>query len=94
MGSIGVEKIDGRKFFWSSVSAVESNFMSVHSHMLGCKYIPDGMKVELTMLKALRKEQTARLKTGSQKAFCTRVWARFHGTLVPAPTFRVKQLAA
>jgi len=100
VGSIGVEckhcagKIDGRKFFWSSVSAAESNFVSVHSHMLGCKYIPDGMKVELTRLKALRREQTSRLKTGSQKAFFTRVWARLHGTTVPAPTFGVKQLAA
>ena len=70
------------------------NFVSVHLHMLGCKYIPDGMKVELTMLKVLRREQTSRLKTESQKAFFMRVWARFHGTLVPAPTFRVKQLVA
>ena len=42
------------------------------------------MKVELTRLKALRREQTSRLKTGSQKAFFTRVWARLHGTPVPA----------
>ena len=52
------------------------------------------MKVELTRLKALRREQTSRLKTGSQKAFFTRVWARLHGTTAPAPTFGVKQLSA
>ncbi|KAL7532074.1 hypothetical protein ACHAXR_004420 [Thalassiosira sp. AJA248-18] len=96
VGSIGVEckhcagKIDGRKFFWSSVSAAESNFVSVHSHMLGCKYIPEPLKMELTRLKALRREQTSRLKTGSQKAFFTRVWARLHGIEVPAVTSAVK----
>jgi len=100
VGSIGVEckhcagKIDGRKFFWSSVSAAESNFVSVHSHMLACKYIPADMKVELTRLKALRREQTSRLKTGSQKAFFTRVWARLHGTPVPVPEAPVKVLAS
>lgn len=84
LGSIGVEckhcagKIDGRKFFWSSVSAAESNFVSVHSHMMDCKYIPDGLKTELARLKALRREQTSRLRTGSQKAFFTRVWNRLH----------------
>ena len=100
VGSIGVEckhcagKIDGRKFFWSSVSAAESNFVSVHSHALSCKYIPEPMKVELTRLKALRREQTSRLKTGSQKAFFTRVWARLHGTPVPALTSSVKVTSA
>ena len=90
VGSIGVEckhcagKIHCRKFFWSSVSAIESNFFSVHSHALSCKYVPEPVKVELTRLKALRKEQTSRLKTGSQKAFFKRVWARLHGTPVPA----------
>ncbi|KAL3802349.1 hypothetical protein HJC23_007174 [Cyclotella cryptica] len=84
LGSIGVEckhcagKIDGRKFFWSSVSAAESNFVSVHSHMMDCKYIPDELKTELARLKALRREQTSRLRTGSQKAFFTRVWNRLH----------------
>jgi hypothetical protein len=84
LGSIGVEckhcagKIDARKFFWSSVSAAESNFVSVHSHMMVCKYISDDLKTELARLKALRREQTSRLKTGSQKAFFTRVWNRLH----------------
>lgn len=84
LGSIGVEckncagKIDGRKFFWSSVSAAESNFVSVHSHMMECKYISNDLKTELARLKALRREQTSRLKTGSQKAFFTRVWDRLH----------------
>jgi len=91
VGSIGVEckhcagKIDGRKFFWSSVSAAESNFVSVHSHMLSCKYISEPLREDLARLKALRREQTSKLKTGSQKAFFTRVWARLHGTPVPAP---------
>ena len=91
VGCIGVEckhcagKIDGRKFFWSSVSAAESNFVSVHSHMLTCKYIPEPLKAELTVLKTLRREQTSRLKTGSQKAFFIRVWARLHGEPVPPP---------
>jgi hypothetical protein len=89
VGCIGVEckhcagKIDGRKFFWSSVSAAESNFVSVHSHMLTCKYIPEPLRAELTMLKTLRREQTSRLKTGSQKAFFIRVWSRLHGEPVP-----------
>ncbi|KAL3827705.1 hypothetical protein ACHAXA_000578 [Cyclostephanos tholiformis] len=89
VGCIGVEckhcagKIDGRKFFWSSVSAAESNFVSVHSHMLTCKYIPEPLRAELTMLKTLRREQTTRLKTGSQKAFFIRVWSRLHGEPVP-----------
>ena len=94
VGCIGVEckhcagKIDGRKFFWSSVSAAESNFVSVHSHMLTCKYISEPLKAELTMLKSLRREQTSRLKTGSQKAFFIRVWSRLHGEpiLVPPPS--------
>jgi hypothetical protein len=89
VGCIGVEckhcagKIDGRKFFWSSVSAAESNFVSVHSHMLTCKYIPEPLRAELTILKTLRREQTSRLKTGSQKAFFIRVWSRLHGESVP-----------
>lgn len=82
LGSIGVEcrhcagKIDGRKFFWSSVSAAESNFVSVHSHMMECRYIDDNLKTELARLKTLRREQTSQLKNGSQKAFFTRVWER------------------
>ena len=91
VGCIGVEckhcagKIDGRKFFWSSVSAAESNFVSVHSHMLTCKYIPEPLKAELTILKSLRREQTSRLKTGSQKAFFIRVWSRLHGEPIQVP---------
>jgi len=82
LGSIGVEcrhcagKIDGRKFFWSSVSAAESNFVSVHSHMMECRYIDSNLKTELARLKTLRREQTSQLKNGSQKAFFTRVWER------------------
>lgn len=94
VGCIGVEckhcagQVESRKFFWSSVSAVESNFVSVHTHMMECKMIPQETKDRLAKLKTLRKEQTARLKTGSQKAFFARVWGRLHGdgTKVPAAT--------
>lgn len=85
VGCIGVEckhcagKVDSRKFFWSSVSAVESNFVSVHTHMMECVHIPAELKEKLVELKKLRKEQTAALKTGSQKAFFARVWERLHG---------------
>ena len=85
VGCIGVEckhcagQVDGRKFFWSSVNAVESNFVSVHTHMMECRMIPDPLKENLGELKKLRKEQTAALKTGSQKAFFSRVWKRLHG---------------
>jgi hypothetical protein len=84
VGCKGVEckhcagQVDGRKFFWSSVCAVESNFVSVHTHMLECKMVPPELKDELIRLKALRREQTSRLKTGSQKAFFLRVWQRLH----------------
>lgn len=89
LGQVGVEcihcagKIEGRKFFWSSVSAAESNFVSVHSHMLKCKYVPQEIKDEIVRLKATRKEETNRLRAGSQKAFFLRVWARLHGLQVP-----------
>ena len=84
VGCIGVEckhcagQVDGRKFFWSSVSAVESNFVSVHTHMLECRMVPEDLKKRLAELKKLRKEQTAALRTGSQKAFFARVWERLH----------------
>mmetsp|Transcript_22500 Transcript_22500/g.33305 ORF Transcript_22500/g.33305 Transcript_22500/m.33305 type:complete len:1223 (+) Transcript_22500:316-3984(+) len=84
VGCIGVEckhcagQVDGRKFFWSSVNAVESNFVSVHTHMMECKVISHELKEELAHLKTLRKEHTAKLKTGSQKAFFSRVWRRLH----------------
>jgi len=84
VGCIGVEckhcagQVDSRKFFWSSVSAVESNFVSVHSHMFECRMVPQSLKDRLTELKSLRKEQTAKLMTGSQKAFFQRVWERLH----------------
>jgi len=84
VGCIGVEckhcagQVDSRKFFWSSVSAVESNFVSVHTHMLECKSVPQELKDKLVELKKLRKEQTAALQTGSQKAFFARVWQRLH----------------
>ena len=84
VGCIGVEckhcagKVDGRKFFWSSVNAVESNFVSVHTHMMECNAIPSDLKENLGHLKTLRKEHTAKLKTGSQKAFFARVWKRLH----------------
>lgn len=84
IGCIGVEckhcagQVDSRKFFWSSVSAVESNFVSVHTHMMECRCIPDEMKERLSELKKLRKEQTFALKSGSQKAFFSRVWERLH----------------
>jgi hypothetical protein len=91
VGCIGVEckhcagQVDGRKFFWSSVNAVESNFVSVHTHMMECKCIPPEMKEKLAYLKTMRKEETARLKSGSQKAFFSRVWNRLHagGDKVP-----------
>ena len=89
LGQVGVEcihcagKIEGRKFFWSSVSAAESNFVSVHSHMLKCKYVPQEIKDEIVRLKATRKEETNQLRAGSQKAFFLRVWARLHGLQVP-----------
>jgi hypothetical protein len=84
VGCIGVEckhcagQVDSRKFFWSSVNAVESNFVSVHTHMMECRMIPDPLKEQLGEMKALRKEQTGALKTGSQKAFFSRVWQRLH----------------
>ena len=84
VGCIGVEckhcagQVDSRKFFWSSVNAVESNFVSVHTHMLECRMVPDSLKEELSRLKSLRKEQTVALRTGSQKAFFARVWQRLH----------------
>mmetsp|Transcript_49080 Transcript_49080/g.118915 ORF Transcript_49080/g.118915 Transcript_49080/m.118915 type:complete len:1089 (-) Transcript_49080:172-3438(-) len=84
VGCIGVEckhcagQVDGRKFFWSSVNAVESNFVSVHTHMMECRHVPNELKDELARLKKLRKEQTTALKTGSQKAFFARVWKRLH----------------
>lgn len=84
VGCIGVEckhcagQVDGRKFFWSSVNAVESNFVSVHTHMMECRCVPKEIKENLAELKKLRKEQTAALKTGSQKAFFARVWKRLH----------------
>lgn len=84
VGCIGVEckhcagQVDGRKFFWSSVNAVESNFVSVHTHMMECRMVPKEVKENLAELKKLRKEQTAALKTGSQKAFFARVWKRLH----------------
>jgi hypothetical protein len=82
VGCIGVEckhcagTIDSRKFFWSSVSAVESNFVSVHTHMMECKMVPDSIKQRLAHLKTLRKSQTAKLKCGSQKTFFAKVWDR------------------
>jgi len=84
VGCIGVEckhcagQVDGRKFFWSSVNAVESNFVSVHTHMMECRMVSKEIKENLAELKKLRKEQTAALKTGSQKAFFARVWKRLH----------------
>lgn len=84
VGCIGVEckhcagQVDSRKFFWSSVNAVESNFVSVHTHMLECRMVPESLKNHLMDLKKLRKEQTAALRTGSQKAFFARVWQRLH----------------
>jgi hypothetical protein len=84
VGCIGVEckhcagQVESRKFFWSSANAVESNFVSVHTHMMECKMIPAALKDQLLELKNLRREQTARLKPGSQKAFFHRVWARLH----------------
>ena len=85
VGCIGVEckhcagQVESRKFFWSSVNAVESNFVSVHTHMMECTMISPELKENLSALKQLRKEQTAKLKTGSQKAFFQRVWKRLHG---------------
>ncbi len=84
IGCIGVEckhcagQVDSRKFFWSSVNAVESNFVSVHTHVMECRCIPEELKERLRELKKIRKEQTFALKSGSQKAFFSRVWERLH----------------
>ena len=40
--------------------------------------IPDKIKEELIRLKQLRREETAKLPNGSQKAFFGRVWQRLH----------------
>ena len=108
VGCIGVEckhcagQVDSRKFFWSSVSAVESNFVSVHTHVLECKCVPAPLKERLLRLKALRKEQTSALRTGSQKSFFARVWQRLHETesmmdddqTLPSSQFREIQKSA
>lgn len=108
VGCIGVEckhcagQVDSRKFFWSSVSAVESNFVSVHTHVLECKCVPAPLKERLLQLKGLRKEQTAALRTGSQKSFFARVWQRLHETesmmdddqTLPSSQFREIQKSA
>ena len=92
VGCVGVEcrhcagQVESRKFFWSSVNAVESNFVSVHTHMMECRLVPDDTKEQLGELKKLRKEQTAQLKTGSQKAFFARVWERLHAEDTLDPT--------
>ena len=84
VGCFGVEckhcagKINSRKFFWSSINAVESNFVSVHTHMMECKDVPVDLKDRLAELKKLRKEQTAALTPGSQKNFFACVWNRLH----------------
>jgi hypothetical protein len=91
VGCIGVEckhcagQVESRKFFWSSVNAVESNFVSVHTHMMECRMVPEPLKERLAELKALRKEQTACLKIGSQKTFFARVWDRLHCDEVTSP---------
>ena len=107
VGATGVEckhcagKADSRKFFWASVNAVESNFVSVHNHMMECKHICQETKDQLAHFKTLRKEQTAKLKTGSQKKFFIKVWERLHsqdektgdaqGSNSPPQQLRVKQ---
>ena len=89
VGTIGVEckhcsgTAESRKYFWSNIAAAESNFVSVHSHLSKCKYVPDEIKTELARLRTLRRTETMSLKVGSQKAFFSRVWARLHGLPVP-----------
>jgi hypothetical protein len=84
VGCIGVEckycvgQAESRKFFWSSANAVESNFISVHTHLMDCQYVPTTVKDKITELKGLRKEHSSKLKNGSQKAFFARVWTRLH----------------
>jgi hypothetical protein len=84
VGCIGVEckhcvgQAESRKFFWSSANAVESNFISVHTHLMDCQYVPTTVKEKITELKGLRKEHSSKLKNGSQKAFFARVWTRLH----------------
>lgn len=84
VGCIGVEckhcvgQAESRKFFWSSANAVESNFISVHTHLMDCQYVPTTVKGKITKLKGLRKEHSSKLKNGSQKAFFARVWTRLH----------------
>jgi predicted nucleotidyltransferase len=46
--------------------------------MMECKHVPEVLKAHLSDLKQMRKEQTSRLKNGSQKAFFHRVWNRLH----------------
>lgn len=99
IGCIGVEckhcsgQVDSRKFFWSSVNAVESNFVSVHTHVMECKKVPQEFKDKLGELKKLRKEQTTALKTGSQKAFFSRVWDRLNAQEKAAEAAAQEKLA-
>jgi hypothetical protein len=60
---------------------VESNFISVHTHLMECAFVPKEVAEELAELKAMRREQTSTLKSGSQKAFFARVWKRLHEDL-------------
>jgi len=91
IGTIGVEcrhcsgRAEGRKFFWNSISAAESNFVSVHTHFMKCKFVPEDLKAEIARTKELRRAETTALKPGSQKQMFTRVWARLHGLPVPPP---------
>jgi hypothetical protein len=64
--------------------------------------VPEDMKKHLTELKMVRKEQTAALRSGSQKAFFARVWERLHtddgehlvDSAPPSPNHVSKQFAA
>lgn len=52
--------------------------------MMKCQHIPEHLRDEIGRLKELRREQTAALPSGSQKAFFTKVWHRLHGEDAPA----------
>lgn len=73
------DEIGGRNFWFS----MERAYAEVEMHMLGCQYISDPLKMELTRLNEIRKEKASMLEYGSKEAFFARVWARIHGGLVP-----------
>lgn len=63
---------------FKSFSDTTKTIAKMNKHLLKCRDCPSSVKTSIEDYRGIHLEQKSRMRIGSLKAFCTRVWDRLH----------------